>query len=359
MHSRVKYIIWYILFSILFFVLVACKEHEEVKNGILFSAIDRGNEQIFVVDEETGDTRLLIQGTEDKQHVGDPIWSPKRNAVLYRVWDENQEETSLWVARMDEDRVDPIHIASSILDEDNWPGKWSFDGQYVAHRERSDSHDPSTSSLLITDLTTLQTSEIVTGAWGFTWSPAENLVAVCRWAGNASGLYIFEPNGSQHYVLPISETQQLLCNPSMTWRPHSWEITFLCPSGICSVDPRSGEMENLILESSDYPNRHVSMYAWSPDGYKLLFVADYNIPNSNEMVERSLFVLNTVTGKEQELAAHDLVGISPVWSLDANRVAFVAPGEHDSGAQVFVVETQTGLITQLTHDNTLKFSLAW
>ena len=73
-----------------------------------------------------------------------------------------------------------------------------------------------------------------------------------------------------------------------------------------------------------------------------------------------MFILDITAGEERELTS-GLAGITPAWSPDGSEIAFVAPEQSERGqsTQVLVINLQTGRITQLTHDDTVKSSLSW
>lgn len=351
-----------LLTMVLLCILVSCEAPQS--RGILTTSADG---QIAILDRDSGNIQLVAPVSAEGQNILFPMWSPQGDAILYQAWDGSK--ASLWI--MERDGQNLRFVASSMPNSTVLSGKWSFDGRYVAYQTGMNQRDPTTWRLTVLDLTKLTATEIITGAWGYAWSSSdlENLIAICRWAQEDSGLYVFGVDGSQRYTLTITGTQHLspslLCDYSMTWRPHSWQIAFTCEPAneasfteICTVDPRTGEVQVLTHGQSSYSYRRASTPVWSPDGQALLFLADYKTPEGE--VQNALFVLDVTTGEEHELAS-GLAGVTPAWSPDGSEIAFVAPGEGEEGqgTQVLVIDLQTGRITQLTHDNTVRISLSW
>jgi len=110
---------------------------------------------------------------------------------------------------------------------------------------------------------------------------------------------------------------------------------------IQSVDVATG-MQTVLAE--DQLGFHP---AWSPDGTKIAFVGWIGEPDESGQQESELFVMDRDGSNLQQLASRPGPDLSPRWSPDGRRIAWSGYGPEDEPSRLFMVDVESGELTEL------------
>lgn len=190
-----------------------------------------------------------------------------------------------------------------------------------------------------------------------------------------SGIWIAPVDGSrpEKAFTNVSETAAPFHDRMPRWNPATGDLSFLSNrSGkdqVWCLPMQGGEARPLTVVEAG-----VSEYCWSPDGRQLAFVARepraagaaenraFRVINTlrykangvgyADVRPRYVWLLDVETGEAARITDWECDEISPVFSPDGNRLAFVSEGKRTSGVdlrpEVWVVELSTGRTTQVS-----------
>jgi TolB protein len=90
--------------------------------------------------------------------------------------------------------------------------------------------------------------------------------------------------------------------------------------------------------------------AWSPDGQRVAYV-------SFEDHRQAIYVQDTRSGKRQRISSSKGINSSPAWSPDGRRIAMTL--SKDGNAEIYVYDVASKRLTRLTDDYAIDTEPAW
>lgn len=238
--------------------------HRAVKNG--FIAANWQGRGIFLVDPATSH-RHLIAHTESATALA---WSPDGRSIAFEL-PGNVLGVDVYTIRSDGSRLRQVA-------KNAYGPAWSRDGKrlLVARDVCTDYYDECIFNDSRVDLYTVRPdgrglrhlAREPDGVFSPAWSPDGKRIA---FLGNDGGLYLIDADGGNRRRLEGRFGSHL------SWSPDgsslAFEIRGEAPDwgDIGAVDVRTGKRENLTHRPGEE-----SGPAWSPDGRKIVFVADLN-----------------------------------------------------------------------------------
>lgn len=102
-----------------------------------------------------------------------------------------------------------------------------------------------------------------------------------------------------------------------------------------------------VVLQSDQPLMSPS---WSPDGNRLAYV-------SFEGGRPSIWIQEVVSGQRRKVASHKGINGAPSWSPDARRLAMTL--SKDGDPEIYVLDVQTGALTRLTNNAGIDTEAVW
>lgn len=107
-----------------------------------------------------------------------------------------------------------------------------------------------------------------------------------------------------------------------------------------------GHNPQSILRSAD----PLMSPAWSPDASRLAYV-------SFENRRSAIYVQEATTGKREKIAEHEGINGAPAWSPDGRRLALTL--SKDGNAEIYVLDMQTRKLTRLTNNQGIDTEPVW
>jgi dipeptidyl aminopeptidase/acylaminoacyl peptidase len=188
------------------------------------------------------------------------------------------------------------------------------------------------------------------------WSPDGKWLAYIGGAGDHSGLWIAQPDGSgATFLAPMQGTNSpiLETGASVTWSPDGHQIAFVSATpgpetAAADADPKvitrylykptytegntefndNRRLHIFIVSVADHQVRQLTngthdehSIDWSPDGSQILFAADYE-PNQDEFFRYDLFAVRPTDGHIRRLTTFEGCVYSPKWSPDGKWIAY-------------------------------------
>jgi len=97
--------------------------------------------------------------------------------------------------------------------------------------------------------------------------------------------------------------------------------------------------------------------AWSPDGGKIAFVRHTSGVEGYRDLGAEIYVLDLATGREVNVSRHEADDLGPVWSPDAEWLAFTS--DRDEDEEVYAVRADGTDLTRLTNSPASDVAVAW
>ena len=212
----------------------------------------------------------------------------------------------------------------------------------------------SKTDLEITEEPILVYKDYVGYAWGFSWSPGGDKIAVCTdgeiWICNTDGgnavklthtpekemMALWSPDGkliatrledSQFRLIRVSDGEVLMTHDSVdswSWSPDGKGIVLACYNyQLISISIPNGNIRVITNWQKLCNSTYLDGIYWSPDG-KWIAV---NGPADEVDLISKIYLVNPIDGKVTELAAADPASkVSMYWSPDSKWIAYSTEG---------------------------------
>lgn len=112
------------------------------------------------------------------------------------------------------------------------------------------------------------------------------------------------------------------------------------------VADMDGHNPHTILKSKE----PILSPVWSPDGKRLAYV-------SFERKRSEVFVQELRTGQRRSVASFPGINSAPAWSLDGRKLALSL--SKDGNSEIYTLDLATGALTRLTHNGAIDTEPAW
>ena len=221
-------------------------ELKDLKGQIVYSSNRSGSWNIWRINADGSDQKLLTQGTGDESDV-DPCFSPDGKFVLFSS--TRGGTVGIWMMS-----TDGTHL-QRICDGDQ--AEWSPDGKKIAYRHHE--------KIYVRNLADKEEKQISPNDWphcsGPSWSPdGKSNAFACRWdAGN--GIFLVSVAGRQPTKV---YDQKGACEPH--WSPDGKLLVYETETHICTIQP-DGIKNHLITYYGG-----IQRYGrFSPDGKHIIY----------------------------------------------------------------------------------------
>jgi len=184
-------------------------------------------------------------------------------------------------------------------------------------------------------------------AYAPAWSPDGAHIAFV----SSDDVYVMKADGSEQTLLLASAY-------SPAWSPDGAHIAYISNS-----DSDNHTYELYVVSVSDGPNAdgvgqvrltdnqwHDMSPVWSPDGARIAFV-------SARDGNAEIYVMNADGSEPVNVTRHPDTDESPAWSPDGARIAFTSG--RDGNAEIYVMNTDGSQQTRLTDNAAFDRSPAW
>ena len=195
------------------------------------------------------------------------------------------------------------------------------------------------------------------------WSPdGKRIVFVSERDGN-SEIYVMDADGRNQHNL----TNNLSSDSSPSWSPDGNRIAFDSNRDgrfnweIYVMDTDGGNQQNLTNHPDDdgWPDDRYP--SWSPDGAHIVFSARREEHVENKFaVTYEIYVMDADGGNQQRLTNNRNNELSPVWSPDGNRIAFVSDRKGNlDNFDIYIMDADGGNQQNLTNNRAWNWQPSW
>ena len=208
------------------------------------------------------------------------------------------------------------------------------------------------------------------GDWDPSWSPdGERIVFLSDRDGHGDGrasipeIYVMDANGRNQ--------QNLTNNPnadrSPSWSPDGKRIVFESDRERNKDKPHNGDIYVMDADGGNQQNLtninpNEDRYpSWSPDGERIVFSSSREgHVEHNWDITYEIYVMDADGGNQQRLTNNRNNELSPVWSPDGERIAFMADRKGDwQNFEIYVMDADGGNQQKLTNNRAWDGYPSW
>ena len=331
-----------LLVSILVATAIACgSSSPPSSNEIVFVSTVDGDEEIYLLDADTGEARPL---TDNLSRDFNPRLSPDGNNIAYLADEAGDLEVNL-VDRTGE----AITRLTHNLGDDQYQ-RWSPDGQRIAFVSQRDGsreiyligNDPGHHTRVTSNSTEEQVGD---------WSP-DGVWLVFYGSDDEpeNGLWLRNPDG----VNLVRLTTEPDTNP--VWSPNGQHIAFVRTIDgdddiyiVSRLKNGTWQDGTELTRLTQHQTQDLSP-VWSPDSKTIAFVS-YRDDNAE------IYTMRADGSGQRRLTINGADDLAPVWSPDGERIAFVSylygPGE------IFVMGADGSTQLRMTNNDAEDNSPDW
>ena len=178
------------------------------------------------------------------------------------------------------------------------------------------------------------------------WSPDEQFIAFPAKVGARDALYVMDVR-KRKVIRRIKVNLDGATSPS--WSPDGSKLVFVGLQGgqsdLYVVDATGGNLTALTRDR--YTDRDP---VWSPDGKKIAFSTDRgDVTNFRTLTfgYQQLALYDLATGEVEKIPGQIGKGISPQWSADGEKIAFIS--DRTGISNIFIWDSKSGETYQITN----------
>jgi Tol biopolymer transport system component len=193
------------------------------------------------------------------------------------------------------------------------------------------------------------------------WSPDGGWIAYARGPADTtlSAVYVVRPDGRgsrrlspAHSGIPAYE--------GPVWTPDGRRVLFARASSDRDPDLFSIEPDGTALRRVTNNDFQDGEPAWSPDGSRIGFVREIVTgPRTRPVHNDELFVTPANAPEERRLTHHTFEDLSPAWSPDGSRIAFVRRVSRGGLLAIYTIRAEGGGLRRLTSQEAFYSTPAW
>ena len=187
------------------------------------------------------------------------------------------------------------------------------------------------------------------------WSPDGKTIAFVSNRSGDNCIWIMNPDGSEQYNL----TKLLKSSRWPSWSHINNEILFTSENIIYQINPETFELNTIFKLNKNlvFNGLFIGWSVWSPDGSKIALISNFL---DKEKLTSTLYSVDKNGKAFKPLINRTGIGPDerPGWSPDGNSIVYSSFTNNDL-RQVWVINVDTGLNTQLTSGTHMNGFPAW
>ena len=257
----------------------------------------------------SGQTRLIVS---DRVSSGGQL-SPDGSQIVYAARSEPDGEQ---IRLMSADGTEDHQLTSEGA---NFRPAWSPDGTSIVFGSRREDGEPDLFVMGIDGSGIRQLTDDQASDWAAAWSPDGAAIAFNSNRSGTFDLYVMAPDGTGQTALTTGPADDF----EPAWSPDGTQIAFTSNRGGDDfqiwIMPSDGSVEPVLLQAGD---GSAYMPSWSPDGESITFT-------SNRTGDFEVFVVPAGGGEPTNLSRNpgsDDGWAAPFWSPDGSRILYPVEG---------------------------------
>ena len=180
-------------------------------------------------------------------------------------------------------------------------------------------------------------------------APAAGKIAFVR-DGPFGAIYVMNADGSKQTLLTAKG------DGYPTWSPDGARIAFARGSTIYVMNADGTGKTQLTSRSDDHPYTLDFSPAWSPDGARIAFASAQRTFEEDRRKDEDIYVMNADGSNITRLTDDPAADLSPGWSPDGTRIAFVSNRE---GWDLYIMNADGSKQTLLVESVSPDSAPAW